>query len=68
MILKVNDNGTIRQYDLAQKSEMPTKVSDLVNDSGFVSTGIFIGSTTPNGYTLYIDPDNSLSRGEGVSF
>ena len=29
---------------------------------------IFIGSTTPEGYTLYIDPDGSLVSGEGVSF
>ena len=32
------------------------------------SSEIFIGSTTPSGYKLYIDPDGSLPSGEGVSF
>ena len=41
-------------YDVAWADEAPSE--------------IYIGSTTPNGYILYIDPDNSLSRGEGVSF
>lgn len=51
--------------------EIPQSTSDLVNDSGFITSvpsEIFVGSTTPAGYTLYIDPDNSLSRGEGVNF
>lgn len=29
---------------------------------------IYVGSGTPAGYTLYIDPDNAMSSGEGVSF
>lgn len=29
---------------------------------------IFIGSTIPSGYTVYIDPDGSTVVGEGVSF
>lgn len=29
---------------------------------------IYVGSETPSGYTLYIDPDGSLQSGEGVEF
>lgn len=29
---------------------------------------IFVGSTTPSGYTVYIDPDGSLSYAQGVNF
>lgn len=101
---------------LSLSSTIPTKTSDLTNDSGFLTahqdiTGkedvsnkvtalsssstdtqypsakavydaidaipsgggsgspeIFVGSTTPSGYTLYIDPDGMIENGEGVSF
>lgn len=74
--------------DIASKSDIPTKLSDLTNDSGFITdagvtsvngqTGdvtiaetppeIFVGSTTPDGYTLYINPVGMFQRGEGASF
>ena len=41
---------------------------DLNDKPTIPSNEIFIGSTTPSGYILYIDPEGSLSNGEGVSF
>ena len=29
---------------------------------------VYVGSDTPSGYSLYIDPDGMLTSGEGVSF
>ena len=38
MIFKINQNGTIRQFDIVQTGDLPTKVSDLTNDSGFLNS------------------------------
>ena len=41
-----------------------------INQNGAISMNpeIFIGSTTPSGYTVYIDPEGATPTGEGVSF
>ena len=41
-----------------------------INQNGAISMNpeIFIGSTTPSGYTVYIDPEGAIPTGEGVSF
>lgn len=33
-----------------------------------VPSEVFVGATTPSGYTLYIDPDGMMPPAQGVSF
>lgn len=35
---------------------------------GGVQNEVYIGSDTPSGYNIYINPDGNLIRGEGVEF
>jgi len=35
---------------------------------GNVQDEVYIGSDTPSGYNIYINPDGDLTRGEGVEF
>lgn len=55
---------------------VPTNVSEFTNDAGYITAAqvppsapeIYIGTTTPSGYSLYIDPTGTNTVAEGVSF
>lgn len=61
--LTVGANPT-GNMDVATKQYVDTAFSSSVTSP----PEVFIGSTTPSGYTLYIDPEGMLERGEGVGF
>lgn len=49
--------------DVATKQYVDTAVSSVESPPE-----IFIGSTTPSGYTMYIDPEGMVENARGVSF
>lgn len=49
--------------DVATKEYVDTAVSSVESPPE-----IFIGSTTPSGYTMYIDPEGMVENARGVSF
>ncbi len=46
---------TVREL-VANKSELPTKTSDLTNDSGFVTSADIITKRDLNDFNVYVDP------------
>lgn len=50
----------------APTNNMDVATKQYVDNS--IVQEIFVGSTTPSGYTIYIDPDGSLSYAQGVNF
>lgn len=84
MILKVLNNGVLTSYELALLDDLDEKIDNptvagtegqtlMLNSSlqpvwGTVQDEVYIGSDTPSGYNIYINPDGDLTRGEGVEF
>ena len=71
LILRVPTNETMSvQIKIEKVTYIYHKIDSnyLPSDSGSGSPEIFVGSTTPSGYTLYIDPNGMVENGEGVSF
>ena len=42
--------------ELANKSDLPTKTSDLTNDSGFITSANIITKRDLNDFNVYVDP------------
>ena len=58
-----NESGAVTDVQVGGTSVVSSGVANIT-----IPSEIFIGSTTPSGYTLYIDPDGMTQVGEGVSF
>ena len=47
MVVKINDNGTLKTFSLAQTSDIPTTVSSFTNDAGYLTSYTETDPTVP---------------------